>query len=79
MFNYAMGWEEQGRTDLDLPTLFGSTIVVFAPQKSILALSETAFGDLACPTGPADWLHVVLVKNLRAHAGKFRHDSFSAR
>lgn len=40
---------------------------------------RTAFGDLACPTGPADWLHVVLVKNLRAHAGKFRHDSFPAR
>lgn len=64
---------------MDISTLFGSTVVVFAPQKSILALSDTAFGDLACPTGLADWLHVVLVKNLRTHAGKFRHDSFPAR
>lgn len=78
MFNYVMGWEEQGRTDLDLPTLFGSTLVVFAPQNSIFALSETAFGELAWSTGPADWLHAVLLKNLRAHAGKFRHDSFPA-
>lgn len=61
MFNYAMGWEEQGRTDLDLPTLFGSTIVEL---KFILALSEPAFGDLARTTGPADWLPVVLVRSL---------------
>lgn len=56
-----MGWEEQGRTDLDLPTLFGSTIVEL---KFILALSEPAFGDLARTTGPADWLPVVLVRSL---------------
>ncbi|KAJ7398932.1 centromere protein C [Pitangus sulphuratus] len=73
------GCEVEGRTDLDLSTLFGSAVVVLAPQKSVLALAESAFGDLVCPAVPADWLHVALVTSSRTHVGKFRQSSSPTR
>lgn len=56
-----MGWEGEGRGVLELATLFGSSIVVFVQQTSVLALAEPALGDLLCLTGAAVWLRIALL------------------